>query len=278
MSTASVNTGAATNPDATEAPEGHDEKMVAAYEESQQAAAGTDTSTAESEEDGDEKILGKFESQDQLIEAYRSLEAKLSQGTQAQGESEQGDSTGEPEGGEQERTQAAEEAVEKAEGVDMDSLSKEYFEKGDLAAESYEALEKAGIPRQMVEEYIQGQEARANQYQDQALQEVGGEEEFAKISEWAASNLSGEQIERYNSAVGSDDPARMQEAVKALAFEYGRARPSEPGLLGGGNNHSAGDRFDSVAQLTEAMSDPRYQNDPAFRKEVEQKLSRSNVM
>jgi hypothetical protein len=277
MNTASVNTGAATNPDATEAPEGHDEKMVAAYEESQQAAAGTDTSTAENEEGG-EKILGKFESQDQLIEAYRSLEAKLSQSSPTEGEGEQGDSTNTQEQGEEERAEAAEKAVEQAEGVDMDSLSKEYFETGDLTAESYEALEKAGIPRQMVEEYIQGQEARANQYQDQALQEVGGEEEFSKISEWASSNLSADQIDRYNTAVDSGDPARMQEAVKALAYEYGKARPQEPDLLGGGNNHASGDRFESVAQLTEAMSDSRYQNDPAFRKEVEQKLSRSNVM
>jgi hypothetical protein len=277
MSTTSVNTGAATNPEQTDAPEGHDEEMVAAYEKSQEAATGTDTSTAE-QEGGGEKILGKFNSQEELAEAYRNLEAKLSQGGQAQGEGEQGGSTATPEEGEQERTQAAEEAVEKAEGVDMDSLSKEYLEQGDLTDESYEALEKAGIPRQVVQEYIEGQEARASQYQEQTLEAVGGEEEFGKMSEWASSNLSADQIDRYNAAVDSGDPARMQEAVKALAFEYSKARPSEPELLGGGNTHSAGDRFESVAQLTEAMSDPRYQSDPAFRKEVEQKLSRSNVM
>ena len=275
MSAASVNTGAATDESHTPAPEGHDEAMTQAYDEAQEQAAGNDTSTAESGED--EKILGKFDSQEDLIEAYRNLEAKLSQGAQGEGEGEQGGSQGKEPQGEQERAQAAEEAVEAAEGVDMESLSKEYFEQGDLTDESYEALEKAGIPRQVVQEYIEGQEARANQYQEKALEAVGGEEEFAKMSEWAASNLDQQQIDQYNAAVDSGDPARMQEAVKALAFEYSRARPQEPDLLGGNNTHSAGDRFDSVAQLTEAMADPRYQNDPAFRKEVEQKLARSDV-
>ncbi len=274
MSTTSVNTGAATNGDHTEAPEGHNESMVRAYDEAQERAAGTDTTTADT---GNEKILGKFESQEDLIEAYRSLEAKLSGGSQEAPEGEQDGSTDALPEGEEERAQAAEEAVEAAEGVDMESLSKQYFEEGGLTDESYEALEKAGIPRQVVQEYIEGQEARASQHQEKALEAVGGEQEFSKISEWAASNLDPKQIEQYNAAVDSGDAGRMQEAVKALAYEYSRARPSEPNLLGGGNGSGVGDRYESVAQLTEAMSDSRYHADPAYRKEVEQKLSRSNV-
>lgn len=271
MSVTSVNTGAATDGGHTPAPEGHDQQMAQAYDESQQAAQGTDTAVADQSAES-EKILGKFETQDQLIEAYRNLEAKLSQGRQQ--ESQQGEYLE----GEEERTRAAEEAVARAEGVDMESLSQEYFQNGDLSDQSYEALEKAGIPRQVVKEYIEGQEARAYQYQTQALEAIGGEEEFAKISEWAAANLDPAQIERYNAAVDSGDASRMQEAVKALAYEYSRARPQEPSLLGGGNTNGVGERFESVAQLTEAMSDPRYHNDPAYRKEVEQKLARSNIM
>ena len=37
------------------------------------------------------------------------------------------------------------------------------------------------------------------------------------------------------------------------------------------------DQFKSQAQLIEAMNDPRYDNDPAFRKEIADKLERSDV-
>ncbi|MFZ9656653.1 MAG: capsid assembly protein, partial [Limnohabitans sp.] len=37
-------------------------------------------------------------------------------------------------------------------------------------------------------------------------------------------------------------------------------------------------KFESTAQVVEAMSDPKYQADPAFRRKVQEKLARSNVL
>ena len=37
-------------------------------------------------------------------------------------------------------------------------------------------------------------------------------------------------------------------------------------------------KFESMAQVVAAMQDPLYASDPAFRKQVEEKLSRSNVV
>ena len=49
-------------------------------------------------------------------------------------------------------------------------------------------------------------------------------------------------------------------------------------LFEGETENVTGEVFQSVAQVTEAMNDPRYQKDPAFRKEVEDKLARSSVI
>ena len=38
----------------------------------------------------------------------------------------------------------------------------------------------------------------------------------------------------------------------------------------------AGDNFRSQAELVRAMSDPRYENDPAYRQDVIDKLDRSD--
>jgi hypothetical protein len=48
-------------------------------------------------------------------------------------------------------------------------------------------------------------------------------------------------------------------------------------MLQGKPADSRGDVFRSQAQLIAAMSDPRYDNDPAYRADVVEKLERSDV-
>lgn len=255
MATESVNTGTGQPTDHTPAPEGHDQQMAEAFDQSQQTG-----------DEGGEKILGKFNSQEELVEAYRQLEAKQSGGAEA-----------EPQGGQTETERAAEEAVEQVDGLDMQTLSQEYAENGQLTDDSYEKLQKAGIPREMVDQYIEGQEAKAQAAQDEIVGEVGGDEQFQQMAQWASANMAPEEIDRYNEQINSNDPNAMRQAVQSLAFRYQQSTGSEPSLVGGGQA-SAGARYESVAQLTEAMSDPRYETDPAYRREVEQKLSRSNIL
>ena len=42
-------------------------------------------------------------------------------------------------------------------------------------------------------------------------------------------------------------------------------------------NNISTEQFNSVAQVTEAMNDKRYETDPMYRKEVERKLANSSV-
>lgn len=267
-----INTGASTDTSQTAAPEGHDQAMAEKAEQAQAAAQNPDTNTADdSGGSGDgEKILGKFNTQEELVEAYRELESKLS--SQGNGEGSEAQS-------QEELDQAAREAVDKAEGVDMQSLSQEYAQNGELAEESYKALEDAGIPRDMVDQFIEGQEARAAQAEARVKESIGGEEQFSKVVEWASGNLSQEQIDAYNAEVNSGDPRRMEQAVQALAYQYSQAKPEEPKLVGGeGQGQGSNDGFQSVAELTEAMKDPRYHKDPAYRKDVERRLAASSVL
>jgi hypothetical protein len=48
-------------------------------------------------------------------------------------------------------------------------------------------------------------------------------------------------------------------------------------MLTGKAPSTKGDQFKSQAQVIEAMNDPRYEKDPAYRKEVADKLERSNL-
>ena len=46
-------------------------------------------------------------------------------------------------------------------------------------------------------------------------------------------------------------------------------------MINGDSVETLSDVFESVAQVTEAMNDPRYDKDPAYRKQVEDKIARS---
>ena len=55
----------------------------------------------------------------------------------------------------------------------------------------------------------------------------------------------------------------------------GMARPLIQGDTG---SKGASGAFRSLAELTEAMKDPRYRKDPAYRRDVESRLSSSNIL
>ena len=67
-------------------------------------------------------------------------------------------------------------------------------------------------------------------------------------------------------------------AIKSLNAQYLLANGSSPNLLQGSTGGSSAEAFTSLAQMSEAMKDPKYQTDPAFREEVTRKLESSNLM
>lgn len=260
-----LNTGASL-PEGTPAPEGHDAAMIAKVDEveknlqDQQKAPEAPTP---------EKILGKFDSIDDLTKAYEELERKL-------GAPKDPEET--PKAEEPAPEQAAEQAVESA-GLDMGALEAKYAEKGSLEDSDYEALEKAGITRQTVDNYIAGQEAQGLLLRNEVFNSVGGEEQFNAIAEWASSNLTADELQRYNAAIDSNDMNAVKSAVEVVSMKYTAAMGKEPSLLNGDNgNSSSADVFMSTAQLTAAMSDPRYETDPAYRDAVAAKLGRSGIL
>jgi hypothetical protein len=265
--------------DSTSAPVGHDEEMAAKYEESQQTGTKQEE---QSSGEGEEKLLGKFNGVDDLAEAYKELEKRLGENSgESQDSSEETSNEKPSEDDKSDEEMSNEEAAEKAADANLDvqSMSDYYAQNGDLTDDHYEALEKAGIPKQFVDEYIQGVEAKASQVEQNVYNEVGGQEQYQEMVEWAKDNMSDEQKKTFNSQIDSNDMGQIKSAVQSLAYQYQQGNPKEPSLATDTTSgKSPGSSFESVAQLTEAMRDPRYSTDPAYRRDVEQKLARSNVI
>lgn len=210
----------------------------------------------------------KFKSPEDMAKAYSELEKKQSQGKPKEKPADDN-------AGDDEANEAADEAVKSA-GLDMGSLQAEYDEAGELSDASYEALEKAGIPRDMVDAYIEGLEARATAYSSSMKAVVGGDEAYDAMIEWAKNNLTDDEIEAYDDAVNSFDPKTAKAAVQGLNARMQLAEGAPPARRVDGRGVSS-DAYESQAQIEADMNDPRYASDEAFRQKVYAKMARSNI-
>lgn len=241
-------------------PEGHDAEMIAKVD-------ALDKSLQEGQQNQEPpKLAGKFASKEELEKAYLELEKKLG-GGKKEGAPPVDPSNVDPNKAE---------AIAKDAGLDIDQMQQRYAQNGQLSEEHYKALEKRGITREIVDQYIAGQEAQAEKYRDSIISKVGGQDNFSAMAEWAKVNMSEQEIAAYNKATSSADMTVVENAVLGLAYRYQSAVGKDPKLLGGQTAGSSG--FQSVAQLTEAMKDPRYEKDPAYRKDVQNRLANSNIM
>tara|TARA_B100000497_G_scaffold114197_1_gene136613 strand:- start:6522 stop:7328 length:807 start_codon:yes stop_codon:yes gene_type:complete len=218
----------------------------------------------------------KFNSAEDMAEAYANLEQKLGQGDEPEQEYEYEDEVVDEDVEYDENTDAGDvETALDASGLDFDVFQQEYNELGGLSDDAYSALQEAGFPQSLVDSWIQGQEALVNNYQQSVYDSVGGQEAYSEMIGWAADNMSPQEIAAYDRAVDSGDSDMVQLAISGLRSMYQSAEGSDPSLIGGQATSSTGGIYNSWAEVTSDMSDPRYESDPAYRQTVTNKLGRS---
>lgn len=233
----------------------------------------------------------KFKSAEDLAKAYGELEKKMGQkqsttAPQAEPEAPKADDNSTSKATETNPDTDAEPATESEArkaadqaGLNFDDLSNKYWENGQLDDSDYESLAKIGIPKNLVDQYIAGQEAIMSAAREQVFSRVGGEEAYDALTSWAADNLTPAEIAAYDRAVDSGDMGTVLMAVNGLQARYNAAVGVEPRRAVKGTSAPAGaDVYRSIAEMQKDMADPRYKKDSAFRKDVENKLARSNIL
>jgi hypothetical protein len=237
------------------------------------------TSEKPVEEKSTQSIEGlpeKFKSVEDLAKSYSELEKKLGEQNPKQ---EEVDPVNKAELKEEEPKndlEIAEKAVDNA-GLDMSSLADEYAQNGQLDDKSYEALEKSGIPREYVDQFIAGQKAIGEQQTNTVKDMVGGNEAYDEMAKWASDNMSEGEKKAYNTAVNSQDMDTVKLAVESLKAKYQTANGTEPNLVQGKATPATEQGYASWAEVTQAMSDPRYAKDPAYQAAVKTKISNSDL-
>jgi hypothetical protein len=221
-----------------------------------QASAEAVEETAPS--DRPEWLPEKFQSPEDLAKAYGELEGKLG----APGEETQEEQPGE--------TSSSLDAITAA--------SDEFMESGQLSDDTFKTLEDAGLPRDLVEAYMAGQQALATSQANEVYAVVGGPEEYEAMTEWASSNLDQASQNAFDQIVESGTIEQAKVAVQGLFSQYKAANGSAPALVQGTTTGQAVTPFYSSKAVTEAMSDPRYKHDAGYQAQVAQRLAISDVL
>jgi hypothetical protein len=161
----------------------------------------------------------------------------------------------------------------------LEQAQKKLGEPKEDAVSRDEEGEQAEAPEEVEEESTeepeteQLTEAQANEL----FKMVGGEKAYQSMINWAGQNLSQEEIGMYDNVMASGNPNAIFFAVQALSNKYSDAVGSDGELLTGRGTKNEDSSFRSQAELVQAMSDPRYDRDPAYRRDVLDKLANSDV-
>ena len=220
------------------------------------------------------KLAGKFEDAEALEKAYIELQSKLGEPKEEKAEVKE------------EKTEAKEEVKEESkEEPDYEFLDK-LWEESKNEKYSDDILDKLNDMKpadvaQLYLNYRSGVDTEPQELtQEQATdlqKSVGGEKQYNTMLQWASNNFDEAEISRYDKVMESGDPDAAYFAVQALAAKYNDGVGVEGKMLTGKPAKAEGDNFRSQAEVVRAMSDPRYESDPAYRQDIYDKLERSNL-
>jgi hypothetical protein len=168
---------------------------------------------------------------------------------------------------------------------DAKSLEQAYIELQKKLGESRDEVQQADEPdegdegdEEESEEVEEQTEQRLTQEQaDKLFEMVGGKKAYQAMIEWAGQSLSQGEIEMYDRVMAKGDPSAIFFAVQALSGRFNDAVGKDGKLLTGRGSSSEDSSFRSQAELVQAMSDPRYDKDPAYRQDVMRKLENSDL-
>lgn len=262
--------------------------------------AGTDTVTTSDNLNADEQdslkvgeqmeaeqeqlLAGKYKNAEDLEKAYVELQKKLG---------ETGDETSETTGDTdavdtEETSEETKEATEDSPAVALiNEASAEYYANDNkLSPETIEKFQSMSS-QDLVNAYLELQQGQPAQQQtsvemtdadvNSIKNSVGGEAEYGKLVGWAGENLDKGSVDAFDSIVETGNTQAIKLALSGLKSQYDSANGYEGRMLQGKAPKTSGDVFKSQAEVVAAMSDARYDDDPAYRQDLIAKLDRSDL-
>ena len=233
----------------------------------------------------EQMLAGKYKNAEELEKAYIELEKKLGSDGQEK-ETPEAEAETKSEEVLQEESEEGAEEPSPAVALVTEASSEYYANDGKLSEETIDKFSSMSS-KDLVNAYM---DIVKNNPQDQAPAQdisdadinviknsVGGESQYSNMINWAGQNLNAKATEAFDNVVASGNVQMIQLAVAGLKAQFDEANGYEGRMLTGKESKASGDVFRSQQELVSAMSDSRYENDPAYRQDVIEKLDRSDI-
>ena len=211
-------------------------------------------------------LAGKYKNAEELEKAYVELQSKLgSQDT--------------------EETEEAPSDVESSPVVGLiNDASSEYAENGQLTPETlakFSDMNSTDLVNAYMEIQSQQEAPEAVDLSESdvntVMNFVGGEESYKQLTDWASNNLDEISVAAFDAIINTGSVESIKLVVSGLKSQYENSNGYEGRMLSGKPPTTSGDIFRSQAEVVEAMSNPKYEKDPAYRQDILEKLDRSNL-
>ena len=217
------------------------------------------------EEAQEQLLAGKYKSAEELEKGYLELQQKLSNKEEPEPEAET-------------------ETEETAEPNILDRVWDEATSGKDFTPELTEELNKMA-PQDLANLYLdyrqnnQNAQPESRDFSEENIKElkgiVGGEQNYTNMVQWAQKSLNKQEVDMFDAVMERGDPLSAFFAVRSLAYAYNDAIGYDGNMVQGKAPRQSNDQFRSQQEVVAAMGDPRYEEDPAYRKDIMEKLKRS---
>lgn len=162
--------------------------------------------------------------------------------------------------------------------VDFKSLEEEYNKNGQLSSASLEALANAGYPKEVVDAYISGVEATQEKFYNAVVGFAGGEDEYRQVAQFVSSQ-GDKAVQDFNDTINTGNLGVINMVIQGVKANMKAVNGTTNQTILGQSTGGTADNTNaylSKQQMLDAMNDPRYDKDPIYRKQVEQKIINSN--
>ena len=150
--------------------------------------------------------------------------------------------------------------------MNIDDLRTQIIEHGALTDDQKKALvEKGRVPEMLVDEYVELAKFRLEQTTADAIDYAGGAEDWNAISKWASDNLEASEKQHVNGLLAGTDYKLGIDLIKTKMAQGGVESQLISGDRPGGGSVAG---FASRKEMTDAINDPKYKTDGAYRTEV----------
>ena len=220
----------------------------------------------------DNLLAGKYKNAQELEQGYIELQKKLGQQEDTAEEEAEGVTEEEDSALDDDDVSILDELWE------YESNNEEFHEE---AVEELRQMDPLDIAKMHMEcrKQVETGETGGRDFSEQDITElkgiVGGEENYTNMIQWAQGALNETEVNMFDAVMAKGDPISAFFAVRALAYAYNDAVGYDGNMVQGKAPKQSNDQFRSQAEVVAAMGDPRYENDPAYRRDIMQKLERS---